>query len=243
MYVWNPWHGCRKISPGCQHCYVYRIDAEHGRDASRVITTRAFNLPLRRSRKKTWKIPSGTQVYTCFSSDFFIEEADAWREEIWEMIRLRQDLHFFIITKRIHRAADCLPPRWNAGFTNVTLCATCENQEQADYRLPFLKALPLLRRGIVCEPLLGPLDVTPYLDATIHTVIAGGESGPDARICHHDWVLNLRRQCEQARVPFHFHQTGARYHKDGHLYSIPRHLQQEQARKSRLDWPASLPFR
>ena len=29
---WNPWHGCKKISEGCRHCYVYRTDEKHGRD-------------------------------------------------------------------------------------------------------------------------------------------------------------------------------------------------------------------
>lgn len=176
-------------------------------------------------------------MYTCLSSDFFVEDADAWRKEVWEIMRQRQDLHFIIITKRIHRAAACLPPAWGAGFCNITICATCENQEQADYRLPFLRQMPIWRRGIVCEPLLGPIDLTAYLDTHIHTVMAGGESGPGARICHHDWIVALRRQCLQARIPFHFHQTGAQYQKDGHLYRIPRHLQQEQARKARLDWP------
>ena len=70
------------------------------------------------------------------------------------MIRLRQDLHFVIFTKRIHRAEKCLPSDWGEGYGNVTLCSTCENQKMADFRLPFLMGLPAKRRQIICAPLL-----------------------------------------------------------------------------------------
>ena len=110
MANWNPWHGCRKISPGCQNCYVYRIDEKHGRDSSVPAKTKSFDLPLRKNRAKQYKIPPGETVFTCFTSDFLLEEADAWRPEAWQMMRLRGDLDFFIITKRIHRLEAVLPP-------------------------------------------------------------------------------------------------------------------------------------
>ena len=53
MAGWNPWHGCHKISEGCRHCYVYRMDAEHGRDSSRVYQTGEFTLPIQKNRKKS----------------------------------------------------------------------------------------------------------------------------------------------------------------------------------------------
>ncbi|MGM9639147.1 MAG: DUF5131 family protein, partial [Butyricicoccaceae bacterium] len=55
MAGWNPWHGCHKISAGCLNCYVYRIDARHGRDASQVVRNQVFDLPLRRTREGGWK--------------------------------------------------------------------------------------------------------------------------------------------------------------------------------------------
>lgn len=73
---WNPWHGCRKISEGCRHCYVYRQDALHERDSREVVRTAAFGLPVRRSRDGRFRIPPGERVYTCFTSDFLVEEAD-----------------------------------------------------------------------------------------------------------------------------------------------------------------------
>ena len=74
-----------------------------------------------RDRTGAYKIPSGETVYTCFSSDFFLEEADPWREEAWRMIRERSDLFFFIVTKRIHRAEECLPEDWGSGWENVAI--------------------------------------------------------------------------------------------------------------------------
>ena len=89
---WNPWHGCQKISEGCFNCYVYRTDAKYERDSSEVKKNIDFNLPLKRNRNKEYKIPSGETVYTCFTSDFLLPEADEWRTEAWQMFRERADL-------------------------------------------------------------------------------------------------------------------------------------------------------
>ena len=92
MAGWNPWHGCHKKSEGCANCYVYRIDAKHGRDSSVVQRTAEFDLPVRRGRDGNYKIAPGELVWTCFSSDFLVEDADIWRSEAWDMIRERRDL-------------------------------------------------------------------------------------------------------------------------------------------------------
>lgn len=75
---WNPWHGCRKYSEGCLHCYVYRTDALYGRDSSRVVQTAEFDKPLRKKRDGEFLLAGDEPVFTCFSSDFFLEEADVW---------------------------------------------------------------------------------------------------------------------------------------------------------------------
>lgn len=136
MAQWNPWHGCHKISEGCRHCYVYRIDSRHGRDSSQVSLTRDYDLPVRRLRDGRYKIPSGETVYTCFSSDFLLSDADPWRPEAWAMMRRRSDLHFLFITKRIERLAALLPPDWGEGYSHVTLCCTVENQERPTIACP-----------------------------------------------------------------------------------------------------------
>ena len=232
--MWRPWHGCHKCSPGCLNCYVYRGDARYGRDASKVYRTGEYDLPVRGRRDGSPRLAAGETVFTCLTSDFFVEDADEWRPRAWRMIRSRPDLMFFIITKRIGRFAVGLPEDWGGGYGNVTIAVTCENQQKAAERVPQLLALPIRHRQIMCEPLLEEIDLTPWLSADIEGVTAGGESGESARLCRYDWVLSLARQCESAGVPFWFKQTGALFEKDGRLYRIPRREQHEQARRAGL---------
>ncbi len=233
---WNPWHGCHKISPGCAHCYVYRTDLAHDKDPTQVKKTGSFSLPVARSRDGRYKVPPGELVYTCFTSDFLLEEADSWRPQAWEMMAQRPDLRFLFVTKRIERLAQVLPPDWREGYPNVAIFATCENQDRADYRLPILKNLPIGYKGIICEPLLEPVELRPYLGSWVRQVIVGGESGPQARPCDFRWIQSLAAQCRQAGVAFHFKQTGANFVKDGRRYQIPRQLQHSQAQKAGMDF-------
>jgi hypothetical protein len=68
-----------------------------------VHRTKSYDLPLRQKRDGSWTIPPGDMVWTCFSSDFLLEDADEWRPWAWAMMKVRSDLDFFFITKRIHR--------------------------------------------------------------------------------------------------------------------------------------------
>jgi protein gp37 len=149
-------------------------------------------------------------VYTCFSSDFFLEDADQYRLQAWQAIRERQDLHFFIPTKRIHRFPECIPPDWGNGYENVTIACTAENQAMADKRLPIFVSLPIRHREIIVEPMLERMDIGAYLTGIEHVTV-GGESGQNARQCDLQWVRDLRRQCLTANVPLWFKQTGARF--------------------------------
>ena len=234
MPIWNPWHGCRRISPGCANCYVYRRDESIGRDASVIAKTGDYGLPLRKSRQGDYKLrPEDGPVYACMTSDFFLEEADGWRQECWDMIRERRDLAFNIITKRIDRFEQCMPPDWGDGWEHVTICSTCENQEMTDRRLPILLRLPIRHREVVCEPMLGEIDIEKYLvSGLIGHVTCGGESGPGARPCDFRWIQEVRRACIRCGVPFTFKQTGAVFVKDGRTYHIDRRDQMQQARRS-----------
>lgn len=100
-------------------------------------------------------------MYTCFSSDFFLEEADGWRPDAWRMIRSRSDLSFFIVTKRILRFAEAIPSDWGDGYENVTICCTVENRRRAAERLPYFLSLPILHKQIICEPLLERINLLP----------------------------------------------------------------------------------
>ena len=191
------------------------MDAKFGRDPSQVAPTSSYLLPLETckggKRKGSYRLqPDGNYVYTCFTSDFFLEEADPFRMEAWKAIRMRRDLHFYIPTKRIHRFQHCLPPDWGDGYENVTICCTTENQAMADKRLPLFASLSIKHREILVEPILEHMDISAHLSG-IEQVIVGGESGDDSRVCDFQWILALHRQCKAAHVPFRFKQTGARF--------------------------------
>lgn len=238
MPIWNPWHGCIKISPGCNHCYVYRRDAEFGKDTTKVHKTSKFDLPLQKNRKKEYKLlPEQEPVYTCMTSDFFIKDADEWRKEAWAMIKAREDLHFVIITKRIHRFHVSLPEDWGDGYENVTIMCTAENQSRADDRIPKLLELPIRHKAIIHEPMLEQIDIKEYLaSGQIEQVVCGGESGEDARVCDFAWVLDTMNQCVAYDVPFRFKQTGARFKKGDKVYYIERENQMIQAKKAGVDF-------
>ena len=241
---WNLWCGCTRVSPGCKNCYMHRRFEDVGKDPSLVQKTQKFNLPVRKLRsgeyKGLYKIPAGSQIWTCFSSDFFHPDADEWRPEAWEMMKERSDCTFFMITKRPERIADCLPKDWGDGWKHVSIAVTCENQEMLDQRAPIYLSLPLTYRAIMIEPMLEAVDLRPYLKTgAINSVTVGGESGPKARPCEYDWVLDVHRQCEEFDVGFYYHQTGAFLIKDGKKYNIPRKLQHSQAHKAHLDMPPS----
>ncbi len=234
--MWNLWHGCHKKSEGCLHCYVFRRDAEFEKDSNKVRKTASFDLPIRRNRHGQYKVSSGTLMWTCLTSDFFIEEADGWRTEAWLMIRRRSDLHFHIVTKRPERILQSLPEDWGEGYQNVTISCTIENQRRADERLPIFIGLPICHKSIICEPLLEAIDFGNALGDWCEQVTVGGESGYEARTCNYSWVLDIRRQCIAADVPFFFKQTGAHFQKDGRLYNIPRSLQMKQAHRAGIDY-------
>ncbi len=234
MIVWNPWHGCHKISPGCANCYVYRRDESIGKDASVVTKTGDYDLPLKKNRQGQYKLSAEDGiVFTCMTSDFFLEDADEWRQGCWDMIRERQDLQFHIITKRIDRFAQCIPSDWSDGWEHVTICSTCENQKMADYRLPIFLKLPIKHREVISEPMLEEINIEKYLaTGLIEYVSCGGESGVNARPCDLRWIQEVRRQCIRCGIPFTFRQTGAVFIKKGKVYHLERKLHISQAQKS-----------
>jgi len=219
--IWNPWHGCRRVSEGCAHCYMYFLDRLRGADGSRVYTTEAFDYPVRRDRKGRYAVPPGVTLWVCMTSDFFLEEADVWRADAWRMMRERCDVAFLLITKRVSRIAECLPSDWGSGYENVICYATAENQKRAAERVPLLLELPFAHRGVACSPLIGAVDLSPWLGSgKIERVMCGGENYDGARPCRWEWVTDLASQCRAANVSFTFFETGNVFVKDGKTYRL-----------------------
>ena len=133
--IWNPWHGCVKCSEGCQNCYMYFLDRMRDQNGAEIYKTKSgFSYPLQKDRTGHYKIQSGEQIRVCMTSDFFLEEADPWRAEAWDIMRQRSDVVFFLLTKRPQRVRECLPPDWGSGWDNIFFNVTCENQRRADER-------------------------------------------------------------------------------------------------------------
>ena len=236
--IWNPWHGCKKCSEGCENCYMYFLDRMRDQDGSRIYKTKnGFRYPLSKNRQGQYKIKSGEMIRVCMTSDFFLEEADTWREEAWAVMRQRKDVKFFLLTKRPQRVASCLPYDWGTGWENVFFNVTCENQKRADERIPILLELPFKHKGIMTAPLIGPVDIGKYLpEGQIEQVLCGGENYDGSRPCHYEWVKLLYDQCREYDVTFNFIETGTCFIKDGKKYRIPnKKIQSQQAFRSGLN--------
>jgi protein gp37 len=189
--------------------------------SSIVARTHDFNKPLKKDRKGNYKNPPGYSLTLNMTSDTFIEEADEWRDEMWDIIRKRPDIIFIILTKRVHRIMECLPDDWNDGYENVDLSITVENQQTFDERWPIYKEVPAKHKGLHLTPLLGPIDLSPALDSgQIEEVFLGGECFSGRRPCHHEWIEDISRKCEEHRVNLFVDSVGATYVKDGEVIKL-----------------------
>lgn len=234
--TFNPWTGCTKVSPACDHCYAEGWakrsgHVEWGPQGSRRRTSPAYwNGPEKwntEARDKGIRY----RVFCASLADVFDNHGSitsGWRGDLWHLIARTPHLDWLLLTKRPQNIAKMLPdgygaPAWGNGWDNVWLGTTVENQTEADRRIPHLLRVPAKVRFLSCEPLLGPVDLTAIertggeigfmrpLDGRfnrLHWIIAGGESGPGARPMHPDWVRDLRDQCAEAGVPFLFKQWG-----------------------------------
>jgi len=203
--TWNPWQGCHKISIGCKNCYMFREKQLWGQDPERVVRSadKTFYAPLR------WKEPR--IIFTCSWSDFFIEDADPWRDDAWDIIGKTSHHIYLILTKRPGNVWD----RWPWSFGHVWLGVSVE-QQVYENRLKPLRHIPG-NQFISAEPLLGPIIFSPFVLASgrIKWIITGGESGPDARPMKPEWALSIRDQCKRAGILFFHKQNGGNKKIDG----------------------------
>lgn len=185
---------------------MFRDMSRYGRDPHIVQRSKTtFADPLK------WAAdPDGPRlVFTCSWSDFFIEEADEWRNDALNVIRDTPEIFYQILTKRPERLADFFPKY----LPNVLVGVSVESREQ------LWRVTELLRwwegdNFISAEPLIGEVRFGPLLNY-IHWVIVGGESGPQARPMKEAWVSLIYADCEDAGTPFFFKQWGGNKKQDG----------------------------
>jgi protein gp37 len=238
-HTFNPWVGCTKVGPGCDHCYAESW-------AKRTGAAGLWSGERRRTSAANWRKPlkwdreaatSGTRprVFCASLADVFDNEVPpAWRADLFALIRKTPNLDWLLLTKRIGNASEMM---MQSGLLkpldNVWLGATVVNQLEADRDIPKLLETPARLRFLSMEPLLGPVNIETidnhgslydiakrglywrplsgsYTDSpTIGWVIVGGESGGGARPMLDTWALEVRHQCLGAGVPFFFKQGSA----------------------------------
>jgi len=203
--TWNPTVGCSKISPGCAHCYaeVMAMRLKAMRVKGYENGFRLTLLPERLDEPIGRKRP--TLYFVNSMSDLFHEEIpDGYLLQVLAVIRKAPHHIFQILTKRAERMAEFF--RLNKPPCNVWLGVTVENRAHGLPRLDALRGIAASVRFVSAEPLLEELI---EIDLTgIHWVIVGGESGPKARPMKREWVLNIKRMCDEKGVPFFFKQWG-----------------------------------
>lgn len=224
-HTMNFWWGCHKIAPECARCYIGPIMRRAGREPfAGPIPTKDWSKPRKWDRHAA-QIGRRLKIFTCSMSDFFHPEADTLRPAAWEVIRASPNLDWLILTKRPELVADRLPADWGQGFPNVWLGVTAGHPASL-WRVSCLKQLPARLRFISAEPLLGPLDLRPHLDGSIHWVITGCEQAGKHRRRAMDlqWVRDIDRQCQKAGIPHFFKQyyDGNQIRFDGMLHGCVR---------------------
>ncbi len=191
--TWNPWHGCVKISDACKFCYMYRDKERYGLDPKIVVKSKTkFKDPLK------WKEPK--IIFTCSWSDWFIKDADEWRDQAWKIIKESPQHTFQILTKRPELILDRLPSDWGRGYENVWLGVSVENQETADNRIPLLAQAPAKVKFLSVEPILTEINLIQYLPY-VDLCIIGGESGNDKgkysyREAKIEWFTKIVDDCK-----------------------------------------------
>jgi protein gp37 len=202
--TWNPLTGCTKISPGCKRCYAERMalrlqamgQPNYAHGFNLALHENALELPLKWKKSQTIFVNSMSDLFhKDVPVDFILKTFDVMRRADWH--------HFQVLTKRSDRLLDLSPnlpwkPHIWMGVSVETLDYT--------FRIDHLRQTGAVVKFLSLEPLLGPL---PRLSLEgIDWVIVGGESGPGARPMDPGWVLGIRDQCLDARVPFFFKQWG-----------------------------------
>jgi protein gp37 len=215
--TFNPWIGCTKVSPACDHCYAERDNSRRG-------WVPGWGPGVPRKRTKTWGDPlkwnrkaaengRPLRVFCASLADVFDNEVpQAWRDDLWQLLRETPNLRWILLTKRIGNARKMLPADWP--FPNAGLMATIANQEEWDRDIGKLMSIPATWRGVSAEPLLGPI-VIDWMDAYPDWIITGGESGPQRRPLDMNAVRTLRDQCAALGITFHHKQNGGLRGKDG----------------------------
>lgn len=226
-HTFNPWFGCQKVGPGCDHCYAEGWAKRSGLVQWGAGAERRRSSPANWQKPLKWNAEAERlgiryRVFCASLADVFDNAVPtAWRMDLFSLIAKTPHLDWLLVTKRV---GNVLPMCSGDGLMfdmlgrNVWLGITVCNQVEADRDIPKLLQIPAKVRWLSMEPLLGRVDLEHIVVAVddgenfaieeLDWIVVGGESGPHARPMHPAWVRSLRNQCAAAGVPFLFKQHG-----------------------------------
>ena len=213
--TWNPVTGCTKITAGCDNCYAERF-AERFRGVPGHPFENGFDLtvrPERLSQPLLWRRPR--MIFVNSMSDLFHKEVPrSFIDQVFDTMEAADHHIFQVLTKRSSLMRTYLRKRYEARDppSHIWFGVSVEDG-RSKARVEHLQTSPAAVRFLSIEPLIGAVGAMDL--SGIHWVIAGGESGPGARLLHIEWAREIRDNCAAQGVPFFFKQWGGIRPKSG----------------------------
>lgn len=210
-HTFNPWVGCQKVSPGCDHCYAEGWSkrsgmVQWGPHGERKRTSEAnWKKPINWA-KKVGPGDARPRVFCASLADVFDNKVPTqWRDDLFKLIDETPGLDWLLLTKRPENIERLMP--YSSGVRpNVWLGTTCEDQPHYDRRWPILAAVPAAVHFISYEPALGPLEPHGLWVRGRFTwpdwLICGGESGPGRRPFDLAWANAVCDYCASSSIAF-----------------------------------------
>lgn len=232
----NFWHGCFKVSPGCQHCYADTLSKRYGREiwgpastTPRLLTKTPWKDCLKwdaQARKDGVR----RKVFAMSMGDFYEDHpmVSEWRENAFDILANFTNLDVQLLTKRPENIRRFSPESWLESWpAHVWIGTSIENQATADKRVRDLYHAGIAAtRFLSIEPMLEDIRV-PYIEK-LHWIIVGGESGPGCRPFQTQWAENILAQCLEWDVKFFMKQLGGHPNKRHELSDFPENLRVQE---------------
>lgn len=260
----SPWHGCSEVHLGCDNCYARTLSQRNpktlgvwGDDGTRI-KSRSFVTNLLKWNKEAGRAGRIDSVFPSLCDPFEDRpQLEPWRREMFDVLRDCKNIRLLLLTKRPENCRRFWPTqpvpghvsqnegdgrRWQM-LQNAWLLASASDQTTAQHMgdniLKCRGMVPIL--GLSCEPLLGPIDLEPFLQYEPMTenykmtfgtkpwrgldwVICGCESGPKRRPMETEWAERIAHQCQEAGVAFFMKQMEVDGKVSGDIDSFPPSL-------------------